>query len=138
MQQRLTILTICVEDLGKMKNFYQGVFGWTPLTDNGSIVFFKMNGMLLGLYPASEMGKEFPLEDEGSGFKRFTLAINFKSEKEVDEAFAELESKGVKIVKKPEKVFWGGYSGYVADIEGNYWELAHNPFLELDENGNLV
>ena len=51
--------------------------------------------------------------------------------------FEDFKNKGVKIIKAPEKVFWGGYRGYVADIENNYWEFAFNPFLKLDEDGNV-
>ena len=78
------------------------------------------------------------MPDDGRGFKRFTLAINFKTEQEVDKAFDDLKQKGVKIIKAPEKVFWGGYRGYIADIENNLWEIAYNPFLELDSEGNVV
>lgn len=42
------------------------------------------------------------------------------------------------ITKKPVKVFWGGYSGYFADPDGHLWEIAHNPFLEMDEAGNVL
>ena len=35
---------------------------------------------------------------------------------------------GATLVKPPQKVFWGGYSGYFADPDGHLWELAHNPF----------
>jgi uncharacterized glyoxalase superfamily protein PhnB len=48
-----------------------------------------------------------------------------------------LESRGVKIIKRPETVFWGGYSSYIADPDENLWEIAFNPFLPLDENGNV-
>ncbi len=75
---------------------------------------------------------------DGTGFKKFTLAINFKSEKEVDEVFKTLQGQGVKIIKGPQKASWGGYSGYVADIEGNLWEIAFNPFLEMDDKGNVL
>jgi len=43
----------------------------------------------------------------------------------------------VKILKEPQKVFWGGYSSYFADPDGNGWEVAYNPFFPFDENGNL-
>ena len=33
------------------------------------------------------------------------------------------------LVKKPQKVFWGGYSGYFKDPDGHLWEVAHNPFF---------
>ncbi|HEY5327943.1 MAG TPA: VOC family protein, partial [Mucilaginibacter sp.] len=64
--------------------------------------------------------------------------ITYRSQKEVDDVFMALEDKGVHIVKPPQKVFWGGYSGYVADIEGNLWEIAYNPFLEMDKAGNIL
>ena len=132
MQQRLSFLTIGVNDLEKMKNFYVEKFGWQTMSDNDGIVFFKLNGFVLGLYPADALAEDIGVPQDGSGFKRITTAINFSSEKEVDDVFAELEKKGVRIVKPPAKVFWGGYSGYIADIEDNYWEFAFNPFLETD------
>ncbi|MEZ4752214.1 MAG: VOC family protein, partial [Bdellovibrionota bacterium] len=73
-----------------------------------------------------------------TGFKGFTLAQNLASEEAVNERFAELKEKGVEIVKAPQKVFWGGYSGYVADCEQNLWEIAYNPFMQLDDAGNVL
>jgi uncharacterized glyoxalase superfamily protein PhnB len=74
---------------------------------------------------------------EGSGFSGFTLAYNARSEGEVDEIIAALKSKGVTILKEPQKVFWGGYSSYFADPDGYAWEVAFNPFFLFDEHGNL-
>ncbi|MBV4355543.1 VOC family protein [Pinibacter aurantiacus] len=137
MQQRLSFLTIGVNDLEQVKGFYIEKFGWQPMKDSDGIVFFKLNGFILGLYPANELAEDIGVPQDGSGFKRITMAVNFASEKEIDDVFAELEQKGVRIVKRPAKVFWGGYSGYVADIENNYWEFAFNPFLSMDENGSV-
>ena len=41
-------------------------------------------------------------------------------------------------LKAPEKVFWGGYSGYWADPDGHVWEVAMNPFWPLNEDGSLT
>jgi len=49
--------------------------------------------------------------------------------------FETLEEKGVKIVKNPEEVFLGGYG---ADPDHHLWEIAYNPFMELDESGNAI
>ena len=138
MKQLLNFITLGVDDLDKVKKFYQEQFGWTPLKDSDGIAFFKLNGFILGLFPNNELAKDAGVPDDGRGFKRFTLAINFKTEQEVDKAFDDLKQKGVKIIKAPEKVFWGGYRGYIADIENNLWEIAYNPFLELDSEGNVV
>jgi uncharacterized protein len=137
MKQLLSFITLGVRDLEAMKQFYVEKFGWKTLKDSDGIVFFQMNGFILGLFPADELAKDAKVEPGSGGFKGFTLAINFNSEKEVDDVFSELTSAGVKVVKAPERVFWGGYSGYVADIEENLWEIAFNPLLQLDEDGSV-
>lgn len=137
MDQRLTFFTFGVHDLEAMKNFYVEKFGWKTLKDENGIVFFRLNGFIFGLYPVDELAEDVGVAQDGKGFKQFSLAINCRSEKEVDDTFAQLKAKGVKIIKAPEKVFWGGYRGYIADIENNYWEIAYNPFLEMDAEGNV-
>ncbi len=138
MEQRLTFITIGAADLNKLKQFYIDKFKWTPLKDSDGIVFFKLNGSILSLFPADELAADAGVPGDGTGFKKFTLAINYKSEKEVDEVFKTLQDRGVKIIKTPQKASWGGYSGYVVDIEGNLWEIAFNPFLEMDDKGNVL
>ena len=138
MNQRLSLITLGVSNLEAMKRFYTEQFGWIPLQEVGDIVFFKLNGMILSLFPSAELAADAGVPAEGNGFKKFTLAVCLKSEAEVDQAFDELNRKGVMIIKPPQKVFWGGYSGYISDIENNLWEIAFNPFLEMDEEGNVV
>lgn len=129
MQQQLSFITIGVKDLDVMKNWYNHVFGWEPMKYDGNIVFYKMNGLIFALFPYEELAKDIGISSDGSGFKKFTLAINLSSEEAINRQFDEFKEKGVAIVKSPEKVFWGGYSGYIADPENNYWEFAYNPFL---------
>jgi catechol 2,3-dioxygenase-like lactoylglutathione lyase family enzyme len=136
--QRISFVTLGVNDLVQMTNFYKEKFGWVPMKEEGGIVFFKMNSFILGLFPAHELAEDIGVGQEGSGFKKMTLAINVASEAVVNDLFEVLAAKGVKVVKAPEKVFWGGYRGYVADIEDNYWEIAYNPFLSLDDAGNVL
>jgi uncharacterized glyoxalase superfamily protein PhnB len=45
----------------------------------------------------------------------------------VDEVANQAVKAGAKLVKKPQKTDWGGYSGYFADPDGHLWEVAHNP-----------
>ena len=137
MEQRLTILGLGVNDLVASTAFYENIFGWEKTKDsNENISFFKLNGILFSLYPKDKLAEDAGVGHEGSGFKAFTIAYNTRSEAEVDDIINDLESKGVKIVKRPEKAFWGGYSSYVADLDDNLWEIAYNPFLPLDEKGN--
>lgn len=141
MEQRLSIITLGVADLQKTTAFYTEKFGWkkSPQSNEG-ITFLQLNGLQLGLYPREKLAEDAQIEAKGNsdGFKGFTLAYCTRTEQEVDDLFADFEAKGVEIVKKPHKVFWGGYSGYIADVDGNLWEIAFNPFLEMDEDGNIL
>lgn len=138
MEQRLSFITIGAKNLDKLKQFYIDKFKWTPMKDDQGIVFFKLNGLILSLFPTNELAGDATVANDGKGFRGFTLAINYRSEAEVDKVFDDLKNRGVQIVKPPQKVFWSGYSGYVADAEGNLWEIAYNPFLEMDTAGNII
>lgn len=139
MEQRLTILGLGVNNLELATQFYEEKFGWDKMkSSNESISFFQLNGILLSLYPNDKLAEDATVDSKGSGFKKFTLAYNTRTKQEVDDLIETLEAKGVRIVKRPEDVFWGGYSSYVADMDDNLWEIAFNPFLPLDENGNTL
>ncbi len=137
MEQRLSILTLGVDDLAAMRDFYVEKFGWTPVAENKDIVFFGLNGTLLSFFEKEALAQDAQVE-RAAGSSGFSLAHNVRTEDEVDELFALLESEGVEIVKRPEKTFFGAYGGYVADVEGNLWDIACNPYVELDEQGAVV
>jgi uncharacterized glyoxalase superfamily protein PhnB len=96
---------------------------------NENIIFFSLNGVYLSLYSREDLARDARVDASGEGFRGFTLAYNARSENEVDELINVLRNKGVQIIKEPEKVFWGGYSSYVADPDGNLWEIAYNPYM---------
>ena len=130
MEQRITFLTLGVKDLKVSIDFYENKFGWQRSeASSENMIVYNLNGLLLSLYPREELAKDANMSPDGEGFRGFTMAHNLNSEQEVDNLFKELKAKNVRIVKAPEKVFWGGYSGYIADPDGNLWEIAYNPFL---------
>jgi len=138
MEQRLTIITLGVSDLKKSIEFYEQKFGWRrAASSTEDIAFFSLNGIQLALFGKSELAKDATVANDGKGFSGVTLAYNTRSEIEVDEIIKKLKAKGVKTVKEPSKVFWGGYSSYISDPDGNLWEIAFNPYLQLDEKGNI-
>jgi len=127
-----------VSDFEKSRKFYTDILGWKPTsTSNDNILFFQAGGVVMAIYPREKLAEDAMTSPEGSGFSGITLAYNAQSEAEVDEIIGNLKAKGVKIVKEPQKVFWGGYSSYFADPDDYRWEVAYNPFFEFDENGNL-
>ncbi|WP_040495425.1 VOC family protein [Fulvivirga imtechensis] len=139
MEQRLTIVTLGVEDLTRSTDFYSNTLGWEKTKEsNDNITFYKLNGILISLYPIKKLAEDAQTDHLRNGFKGFSLAHNARSESEVDQIFDDLRKKGVKIIKEPEKVFWGGYSGYISDPDGYLWEVAFNPYLELTQAGDVA
>lgn len=139
MRQQLNIVTLGVEDLQRSLKFYEDGLGWKPSSaSNENIAFFQMGGVVFSLYPREKLAEDAKIKSDGGGFSGITLAYNAKDEAEVDKVLQQVESLGAKIVKKAEKVFWGGYSGYFADFDGHLWEVAWNPFFKFDEWDNLV
>jgi uncharacterized protein len=137
MNQHLHIVTLGVRDLEASKKFYSETMGWEIARPQEGVAFFQAGGVVLALFPRDELAADATVSAEGSGFDGFSLAYNARSEAEVDEIIADLKSKGVKIVKEPQKVFWGGYSSYFADPDDHLWEVAYNPFFPFDESGSL-
>ncbi len=133
--QKLSLITLGVEDVGRSRAFYEGL-GWRAAAfDNPGVAFFDMNGVILSLFGRAALAADAHVADDGAGFRAAALAINLDSAAAVDTAMAEIAAKGGRIVKPAQKVFWGGYAGYFADPDGHLWEVAHNPFWPMDANG---
>lgn len=138
MRQKLNLITLGVSDLEKSLEFFEKGLKWkrsSSSTDN--LALFPLGGMVLALYPRKLLAEDAMVEDNPTGFSGITISYNAKSEREVDEVMEEVENLGIEIVKPPQKVFWGGYSGYFKDLDGHLFEVAFNPLWEFDENDNL-
>ncbi len=135
---RASIVTLGVADLARATAFYSSL-GWrlSPASQ-ASISFFELAGTVLGLYGWDDLAADVSVPGQGSGFRGVTCAINCDSPDAVDAASAAWVAAGGVLVKAPHKAFWGGYSGYVADPDGHYWELAHNPFFPMTSDGRVV
>lgn len=133
MKNKISLITLGVADLARSVAFYRDGLG-LPMQDykeDAGVAFFAMEGTWLALFPRDELARDAHISPAGSGFSGITLAHNVASKEEVDSVFAELLAAGASVIKKPEDVFWGGYSGYVADPDGHLWEVAWNPFTDL-------
>lgn len=129
MKPRISMITLGVRDLAAAINFYKKGLGFPRIDSPPEVAFFTLNGTWLGLYGREALAKDAQVAAEGSGFEGFSLAHNVQSENEVDEVVAQALAAGATLVKKPQKVFWGGYSGYFKDLDGHLWEVAYNPLF---------
>ena len=136
-RQRITLIALGVTDFARAKAFYKDL-GWTPAEEVEGMVCFQLHGQALMLFGRAELAKDQGREGATLGTGAMTLCQNFNSREDVDAAFAEALAVGATELKAPEAVFWGGYSGYFADPDGHVWELAHNPFWPLSDDGSLT
>lgn len=136
---RATIVTLGVADVARATAFYTSL-GWRVSSSSqpGDVTFFHTGGAVIALFGREPLAEDARVSAEGHGFRGVTVAINLASPEAVDAAAAAWVAAGGAMVKPPESVFWGGYSGYVADLDGHLWELAHNPGFPLRADGSVA
>ncbi|MCM2395566.1 VOC family protein [Rhizobium sp. S95] len=136
--RRISLITLGVADVARSTAFYERL-GWgRSSASQEAITFIQLKGIVLALFSRAALAEDAGVENTPVGFSGITLAHNVSNPEEVDAVVDFAISCGATLVKKPEKVFWGGYSGYFADPDGHLWEVAHNPFAPMDEHGHLA
>lgn len=136
---RLTVVTLGVADLGKATKFYEAVLGTPPNTSCDGVTFIELPGTWISLFPleslANDISPEVPVTR--SGFSGITLAHNVHSKDDVSAIIGRAKSAGARVMKEPQETLWGGFSGYFADLDGYFWEVAWGPMFEFTEQGEL-
>jgi uncharacterized protein len=138
-EPRVDVITLAVEDLERALRFYRdrlgfesrGVIGtqWTDEESgaNGAIAVFKFeSGLLLSLYPRSDLAKDASIPAGQARPGEFSLGQLVQSRAEVDELIEKAEAAGA-AVTTPRDRPWGIYSGYFRDLDGHLWEIIWNP-----------
>jgi catechol 2,3-dioxygenase-like lactoylglutathione lyase family enzyme len=136
MDQRVTAVTLGVDDLARARSFYEAL-GWrSSCPADSEVVFFQAGQMVLSLWSRASNAEDSGVE-LGSGYGGITLAYNVGSPTEVDEVIEQARNAGAAITREPGQTFWGGYSGVFTDPDGYPWEIAHNPGWTLGSDGSV-
>lgn len=136
MEQRVSLVTLGVDDLARARAFYEAL-GWkTGATPAEDVVFFQAGGMIVGLWGREQLSEDSGVQDLG-GYGGVTLAYNARDRAEVDAVIEEARAAGATIAREPGEAFWGGYTAVFVDPDGHPWEVAHNPYWELDTQGRV-
>jgi catechol 2,3-dioxygenase-like lactoylglutathione lyase family enzyme len=136
-EQRLSLVTLGVSDLGRARRFYEAL-GWrSGAAPDDDVVFFRAGGTVLALWGRAELAEDSGVED-GGGWGGVTLAHNVRSPEEVDAVLADAERAGATITRAAGPAFWGGYTGVFTDPDGHAWEVAHNPHWTFAADGSVV
>ena len=136
MEQRVTLITLGVADLGQSFAFYQQL-GWRG-HEVEETVFFQAGEQAIVLWGRDQVAADAGIEDDGkSRFGGIVLAHNVASREEVDRIVGAAASAGAEVTKVPSETFYGGYAGFFRDPDGHVWEVAHNPGFGLSADGAL-
>lgn len=143
MRPRIDVITLAVSDLDRSLAFYRdglglhsdGVIGTEfpgdETTPAGAVAMFHLEGgLILALYPRSELAKDadMPLGPPGAG--EFSIGHLVGSRSDVDALLAQAEAAGATLMGEPHDRPWGIYSGYFRDPDGHLWEVIWNPQLQ--------
>lgn len=127
MEQRISLITLGVSDLGRARRFYEAL-GWSGAEQpDDEVCFFQAGGMVFGLWTA--LG--------GHGAPGIELAHNVRSPGEVTAVLEEASRAGGTVVRQAALAEWGGTSGAFADPDGYVWEVAHNPGWTVMDDGSI-
>lgn len=138
MEQRLSLITLTVDDVAETSRFFENGLGWVPAGGKtGEVAFYQTGGMGLALYARAaleaELGNGVPAGAVGTS----AISWNARNQAEVDENFEKAHSAGAKVIKPPHGTHWGGYSCYLEIPGGHMLELAYNPLWKIAEDGSI-
>ena len=138
MKPRINFVTLGVIDMAKMRAFYERLGLVASSASNPNVTFFDANGIVLALFGYHDLAEDAGIKaGPVPNFRGVGVAWNGTSEEDVDRIMTHARVAGATIIKKAQKVFWGGYTGYFADPEGHLWEVAYNPFMPFDAEGHI-
>jgi predicted lactoylglutathione lyase len=90
-------------------------------------MFELQHGLILALYPRSELAKDANQSVGVSSSTEFSLGHIVRSKQEVDVLIKRAKTAGAIVTDEPHDRPWGIYSGYFQDIDGHLWEIIWNP-----------
>jgi catechol 2,3-dioxygenase-like lactoylglutathione lyase family enzyme len=136
---RLSIVTLGARDMAVLRPFYRAL-GWPELaSSDDSWAGFLLGGVLLALFPIADLTAEAaPGSADPAGWSGITLACTVDSRDEVDTAYETAVAAGATPVAEATDRPWGGRSAFVADPEGNRWEITWGPSATFDDRGALL
>jgi uncharacterized protein len=134
----VSLITLGVHDLERATRFYEA-WGWRRSTASvqGTVAFLRGGAIVLALFGRDALAAEAGVPPAVAGLASVALAMNLGDEAAVDAALEAAVAAGGTVTRPAERADWGGYSGYVTDLDGHLWEVAHNPGFPLLDDGRV-
>jgi hypothetical protein len=136
MQQQISVITLGIADIARSKRFYVDGFRWQPVFETPEIVFYQMNGLMLGTWLIAAL--EADMQRPGLRPGAYALAHNVLAQHEVQPLLDQLAAQGGRLLRAADAPPHGGFRGYVADPDDHAWEIAYNPAWPIAPDGRVT
>ena len=138
---RLTIVTLGVADFARSVKFYEALGFTRRMRATGDeIAFFDAGSVVLALWHWDKLADDagLPSAPRPDTFRGMTLAINRRTDEEVDAMLTHALTVGARLLQSAHKTSYGGYCGYFADPDGHAWEVVRAPGFAFSADGSLL
>lgn len=119
------VITVFVEDLPAVKEFYRTVFGLDIIYEDDTSAVVKFDNVMINLLPVAQAPTLIEPATVGgaqAGARAlFTIAVA-----DTDATCAELKRHGVQLLNGPVNRPWGRRTAAFADPAGTMWEIAQD------------
>ena len=119
MEQRLSLVTLGVDDLERARRFYEEGLGWRRGNDHAEVAFYQLRGMVLALWGARRSPRTRTCPDPAAASAASPWPITRAPAKRSTPCSPRLRPRAGQTLKPAADTFWGGYSGYFADPDGH-------------------
>jgi uncharacterized protein len=136
MQQQISVITLGIAELAPSRRFYEEGFGWTPVFQNQDVIFYQMNGLMLGTWLTRELETDMRRTTLSPG--SFSIAHNVPTKDEVQPVIDRLAQFGGRVLRPADAPPHGGFRGYIADPDDHTWEIAWNPAWPISPEGYVT
>ncbi|NKC33642.1 VOC family protein [Falsiroseomonas selenitidurans] len=127
MPQQISVITLGITDAARSRRFYGEGFGGVPVHETPEIVFYQMNGLVLGTWLRAALEADMQWPGPPGAPAGFALGLNVGSAEAVDALLRRLEAAGGRILRPGD-----------APPHGHPWEIAWNPAWPIDAEGRVT
>ncbi|MCD8140746.1 MAG: VOC family protein [Planctomycetaceae bacterium] len=136
--QAVSLITVGVRDMPASIRFYEAL-GWHRAARGkyDQTAFFQLQGQILALYPIADLLREQNMVGRTPAPGGITLALHVQDKADVWSVYQRFIDAGGMSLREPAEMASGAVSSYVADPDGNAWEISWVPQFRIDEDGGL-
>lgn len=127
MENKISYITLAAHHWADMVDFYEKILGFEKMKTAAEMAVFRLENLHFCIVSEKLYLKELQISESNPFISNQLYSINVSTQAEVNAFFESLPAQYVRVA--PVTTDWGGYRGYFADPENNFWEIVFNPHV---------